>query len=122
MRAARSLSDRRLWKAGGRRPEDLGWSASTERPCTRTEVGAITLATACYGSAGSSTPRTSRICKAAPRRFFVCDVVELLDEPRGMDLTHGGKLRTGLSTGTAAGGLDLTEHGAQRGLRHSHAI
>jgi hypothetical protein len=45
--------------------------------------------------------------------IFVRDVVELLDEPRGMDLTHGGRLRTGLSTGTAAGGLDLAEHGAR---------
>lgn len=36
--------------------------------------------------------------------IFVRDMVELLDEPRGMDLTHGGRWPTGLSTGTAAGG------------------
>ena len=51
--------------------------------------------------------------------IFVRDVVELLDELRGMDVTHGGRWRTGLSTGTAAGGLDLAEHGA---LRQSHAM
>ena len=54
--------------------------------------------------------------------IFVRDVVEPLDEPRGMDLTHGGRLRPGLSTGTAAGGPDLAGHGAQWGLRQSHAI
>ena len=43
--------------------------------------------------------------------IFVRDVVEPLNEPRGMDLTHGGRWRIGLSTGTAAGGL-----------RQSHAI
>jgi len=36
--------------------------------------------------------------------IFIRDVVELLDEPRWMDVTYGDRLRTGLSTGTAAGG------------------
>jgi hypothetical protein len=46
------------------------------------------------------------------RTDVICirDVVELLDSPRGMDLTNGGRLRTVLSTGTAAGGLDLAAH------------
>ena len=41
--------------------------------------------------------RTDAIC--------VRDVVELRDESRGMDVTHGGRWRTVLSTGTTAGGL-----------------
>jgi hypothetical protein len=45
--------------------------------------------------------------------IFVRDVVELLDEPRGMGLTYGGRWRAGLSTGTAAGELDLAEHCAR---------
>jgi hypothetical protein len=55
-------------RLGGRRPEDLGSSASPARPRARTEGGATTLATACHGSAGSSSPRTSRVCTAGPRR------------------------------------------------------
>jgi hypothetical protein len=31
----------------------------------------------------------------------------------GRDVTHGGRVCTGLSTGTPAGGLDLAEHCAQ---------
>lgn len=47
------------------------------------------------------------------KAICVRDVVELLDEPRGMDVTHGGRWRTVLSTGTTAGGLDLAEHCAR---------
>jgi hypothetical protein len=46
--------------------------------------------------------RTDAIC--------VLDVVELLDSPRGTDLTNDGRLRTVLSTGTVAEGLDLADH------------
>ena len=66
----------------------------------------------------SHTPRDGmeRLCRlvASPdeprlagraEAIVVRDVVELLDKPRGRDVTHGGRVRTGLSTGTPAGGL-----------------
>ncbi len=74
----------------------------------------------------SHTPRdgVERLCRlvASPdeprlagrtEAIVVRDVVELLDKPRGRDVTHGGRVRTGLSTGTPAGRLDLAEHCAQ---------
>ena len=56
--------------------------------------------------------------------IVIRDVVELLDKARGRDATHGCRVRTGLSTGTPARGLDLAEHYAQCavGLRQSHVM
>ncbi len=63
----------------------------------------------CRRGASPDEPRLAGRTEA----IVVRDVVELLDKPRGRDVTHGGRVRTGLSTETPAGGLDLAEHCAQ---------
>ena len=56
--------------------------------------------------------------------IVVRDVVELLGKPRGRDVTHGGRIRTGLSSGTPAGGSTSpsTAHCAQWGLQQSYVM
>jgi hypothetical protein len=85
----------------GGRPEDPGSSPFRARPRARTGEGATTLATHGTALPARRVPRqaTSGRTDATVAR----DVVELLDKPRGKDVTYGGRVRTVLATGTVAG-------------------